>query len=113
MRFPLRLNAEDQDVGRCAVIIFAEYRMRRGVKLNCDFCHPFGQPLAGANVKRHSCPAPVVHKKRNASVSVGLGVGIDARLLSKSRHIDTPDARRSILSRHCIVENLFGLHDVH
>ena len=94
----LRLDAQDQQIGRgISSPSSSEHGMRSGVELDRDFGHALGQLLAGADVKRHAGPAPVVDEESRGGVGIGLRVGIDAGLLPESGHVLAADARRPVL----------------
>ena len=81
-----RLQVDHQPVAFAAVLRRIENGVRCRAKVHLDVRVAAGQPLAGADVKRHASPAPVGDFGAQGHKGFGAAVRIHARFMAVTRH---------------------------
>ena len=106
-RDPLvRLDVNDKLI--CARIFdrsFTEQHKRRAAEVDRNFGYTLGQPFAGAKIKWHIAPTPVIDFQLQRDKSFRVGVGRDIRLAAiggKRLPVDHPFA---VLAAHHVLQN--------
>ena len=90
----VRLDADDEFVFRRVLV---EDRVRRGFEVDDDFGEAHRQVFAGADVKRHAAPAPVVDLQAQRHVGFGGAVRRDAFFLAVGQDFFVADAPLAVL----------------
>ena len=94
------LNADDQPVGLGRRPGSGKDRMRDAPELDDDLGCALRQPLAGAQIKGHALPAPIVDMRLQGNK--GLGGGWLAQFLVIARHRNPVDRPGPVLPGHAV-----------
>ena len=111
----VRLNADDDLVFRGNT---CKNGMRRFSEVEDDFRRPGGQALAGAQVKRHTVPAPVVDEHFECKIGFGAGIRGNPRFFPVAGKMLVAEFRGEILAKHQVfpqrrfVKRTETLHDL-
>src|SRR5262249_9020380 len=99
------LDVEDKAIG--FDLFSTENDVWSALELNHDFRGALGEPLARSQIKRHTCPAPVVDEDAHGHERFGARAGADARLLPVARQRMTVPFPRSVLTANDGLRNAF------
>ena len=104
----VRLNVNDQAVGlEVSNARVAEKHERRTAKLDDDLRHAPRQALAGAKIKRHARPTPVVDEQLHGDKCFRVRIGRDVRFTAIAHDALAVIRAASILAAHHVGEYLF------
>ena len=106
----VRLQAQRDRVGiEVLAALRGEQDVRRGPKLNAHFARAQRQVFAGAQIKRHAGPAPVVDEQLQRDVSFDVGIGLHLRFLAITGPRFAIDHAGEILAAHHLLGDVLGL----
>ena len=94
----VRLQADDEPIGRYLADAPLEDRVRYAAEFDDDLGRPGRQPLAGADVERHPGPPPSLDLGLDGDE--GLGLALVAQLLEIARHLLAADGALPVLAAH-------------
>ena len=85
-----------------------EQHVRRGAELDPHFARALRQAFAGAQIKRHAGPAPVVNEQFQCDVGFHVGIRFHFRFLPVARHRLAVHRAGEILAAHDLFRHVFG-----
>src|SRR5439155_11926417 len=100
-KFPVRLNANRDDIGSNDGRNAGEQCLWRWFAVYADLRQISCKTLPGPDVERNSSPTPVVNVKLQRRVSFGHGTGIHAWLLPIARYPFPVNRTRTVLPASC------------
>ena len=106
----LGLNVNDQAVGlQVSNAGISKEHERGAAELDDDLRHAPREALAGAKIKRHAGPAPVIDEQFQGDESFCVRIGSDVRFAAVVGDGLTVDRAAAVLSAHHVSKHFFGV----